>query len=121
MVSTWCWHITPATRLAGAANVATSAGDDGNFKLAGLTPGPYQVQAALDGIWLSKSVPLLVKNEAGQLAPLHLDIGKPGVPSIVKCLQRRRQTQDRRQGAALIGRDHCQNSCPANLFPTARA
>jgi hypothetical protein len=43
-------------RLAGVLSVRTTAQDDGSFELAGLTPGKYEVQAALDDIWLSPAV-----------------------------------------------------------------
>lgn len=49
----------------------------GRFTLEGLTPGNYRVQAARDGIWLSRSIPLTV--EPGKPIPeLTLDIPAPG-------------------------------------------
>src|SRR5262249_44603773 len=42
-------------RLAGALSVSATAQADGTFELAGLTPGRYSLQAALDDIWLSPS------------------------------------------------------------------
>jgi hypothetical protein len=60
-------------------SVQTTADADGRFTLAGLTPGNYQLQAALDGIWLSAPVPLTV-DPAHKSDPLVLDIPAPGAP-----------------------------------------
>ncbi len=49
---------------------------DGTFELRGLTPGTYLVQAARDGIWMSKPETLVVSN--GSLPDLGLDIPEPG-------------------------------------------
>ncbi len=67
-------------------NVETSAEADGSFKLSGLTPGDYQIQAALDGIWLSGSVELKVNADGAQPAPIVLDIGEPGGRSLIQCV-----------------------------------
>src|SRR5262249_57392724 len=56
---------------------------DGSFELPGLTPGTYQIQAAMDGIWLSRSVRLTI-GPAARPEPLTLDIGEPGVTSVLK-------------------------------------
>ena len=41
-------------------SVQTTANADGDFELAGLTPGDYRLQAALDDIWFSESIALHV-------------------------------------------------------------
>ena len=65
-------------KVAGVLNVFTTPQPDGTFTLAGLTPGKYLVQAARDGIWLSRSVTLEVGNS--NPADISLDIGEPGGP-----------------------------------------
>jgi hypothetical protein len=67
-------------------DVSTEA--DGRFELAGLTPGTYQVQAAMDGIWLSRAAPLIIKPDAAPTEALTLDIGEPGAPSILELVHR---------------------------------
>jgi hypothetical protein len=69
-------------KLDGVLSVWATPQDDGTFELAGLTPGHYTVQAALDGIWLSPSVPVVVADE--ELKPITLDIGAPGGPVVVQ-------------------------------------
>ena len=49
---------------------------DGSFVLAGLAPGEYRVQAVLDGIWLSRSVALVVSTEGETKVPA-LTIAQP--------------------------------------------
>ena len=62
-----------------------SVQSNGRFDLQGLTPGRYRVQAARDGIWLSKSLELRV--EQGKATPdLALDIPEPGVTVVVEDL-----------------------------------
>jgi hypothetical protein len=58
-------------------SVETTAGGDGRFELAGLTPGKYRVQAALDGIWLSPSVEMyrLVSSVLGGRDARFLGVG----------------------------------------------
>jgi hypothetical protein len=63
---------------------------DGTFELAGLTPGTYRVQAALDGIWLSWSVRLTVGPTAPE-QPLTLDVGTPGRASVLRLTSRQGQ------------------------------
>jgi hypothetical protein len=63
---------------------------DGRFELAGLTPGTYRVQAALDGIWLSRSVRLTVGPTAPE-QPLTLDVGTPGRASVIRLTSRQGQ------------------------------
>ena len=46
--------------LDGALGLETTAQADGRFELHGLTPGRYAVQAARDGIWLSRAIELTV-------------------------------------------------------------
>jgi protocatechuate 3,4-dioxygenase beta subunit len=65
-----------------------SAEADGGFELAGLTPGTYQVQAAMDGIWLSRAVRLTVKPGAAPPEALTLDIGEPGPASVLELVRR---------------------------------
>jgi hypothetical protein len=65
-------------KLDAAMSLHTTADVDGRFELAGLTPGHYEVQAALDDIWLSPPVPLDVAPNAAQLPPLALAIPAPG-------------------------------------------
>jgi hypothetical protein len=65
--------------LDSALGLSTTAGPDGRFTFAGLTPGRYRVQAARDGIWTSKAVEVMV--EPGKATPpLSLDIPPPGEP-----------------------------------------
>lgn len=64
--------------LNSALSVATSADADGHFTLAGLTPGRYLVQAALDEIWLSP--PERIEVAAKKLKPINLTIPSPGAP-----------------------------------------
>lgn len=59
-------------------SVSSSAGADGAFELAGLTPGDYQIQAALDDIWLSPPVNLRIGGAATR--PVALSIPPPDVP-----------------------------------------
>jgi hypothetical protein len=63
-------------------SVETIAQPDGTFELSGLTPGKYEIQAALDDLWLSESVPLTVAQTAP--APVTLNIGTPGGPLTVR-------------------------------------
>jgi hypothetical protein len=62
-------------------SVQTTAGADGKFELAGLTPGKYKVQAALDGIWLSPAAEITVADKPLEL--LTLTIPPPGGPVLV--------------------------------------
>jgi hypothetical protein len=65
--------------LDGVLSHRLSPGLDGRFRFNGLTPGRYLVQAARDGIWLSKSVELRL--EANQAPPsIVLEIPAPGEP-----------------------------------------
>jgi hypothetical protein len=67
--------------LNAALSVQATADAGGNFTLAGLTPGTYQLQAALDEIWLSPSVTVRVADR--DPAPVHLAIAAPGAPLVV--------------------------------------
>ncbi len=60
-----------------------SADPEGNFELPALAPGVYQVQAALDGIWLSESARVTVSADAASLKPIVLNIDEPGPASTV--------------------------------------
>jgi hypothetical protein len=62
----------------------TSVQSDGSFELAGLTPGRVQVQAALDGVWLSPTVEVDVRD--AELPPLSLTIPAPGGPVLVRLI-----------------------------------
>jgi hypothetical protein len=64
-------------------SVETMAGADGVFELAGLTPGKYRVQAALDGIWLSSSIEFTA-GEGPPQPPVTLTIQPPGGPVLVR-------------------------------------
>ena len=55
----------------------TTAQADGRFHLGGLTPGKFSIQAARDGIWLSRSVELTIADDKDPLA-IALDIPEPG-------------------------------------------
>jgi hypothetical protein len=63
--------------LDGPLSVEAIVQADGRFVLRGLTPGPYQVQAARDGIWLSRSTTLKIAS-GEKPADLTLDIPEPG-------------------------------------------
>jgi Carboxypeptidase regulatory-like domain len=74
--------------LAGPFGREVTADPDGRFRLPGLAPGRYRVQAARDEIWLSRSVPLVI--EPGKdAAPIDLDIPEPGAPVAVDLVDRR--------------------------------
>ncbi len=80
------FHVIAACQTMGRLNkllsVETSADATGAFELAGLTPGKYQVQAAMDDIWFSKVVEITADEKP--LDPVHLDIEQPGAPVRVK-------------------------------------
>lgn len=63
-------------------SVQTIAQPDGTFELSGLTPGKYEVQAALDDLWLSESATVTVAEAAP--TPVTLNIGTPGGPLTVR-------------------------------------
>ncbi len=63
-------------------SIHTTADAAGYFTLAGLTPGVYDVQAALDDIWLSGVSVLKVAGDATK--PVMLDIVVPGAPTRVE-------------------------------------
>ena len=73
-------------RLDELLSILISPDMEGSFELAGLTPGRYRVQASMDDIWLSSSVSLVVDADGVRSDPLTLDIGQPGVPSVVRCI-----------------------------------
>ncbi len=75
-------------KLDNLLSVDVNAEADGGFELAGLTPGTYQVQAAMDGIWLSHAVRLTVKADAAEPEALTLDIGEPGASSVLELVHR---------------------------------
>jgi hypothetical protein len=58
-------------------SLETTAQADGRFHLGGLTPGKYSVQAARDGIWLSRTAELTIANDRDPPA-IALDIPEPG-------------------------------------------
>lgn len=81
--------------LDGLLSVRTTAAEDGSYELAGLTPGKYTVQAALDDVWLSASRPLEVRD---QPFPMTLAIGEPGPPIDVQLTAEADLTIDRPPG-----------------------
>jgi hypothetical protein len=119
--------------LNGALAVGTTARADGSFEVAGLTPGTYRVQAALDDVWLSPSVQLTV--DAGgairPAGPLVLDVGAPGGSAAVKLvdaggnpLKGREVTVDRPPGPladALWPRAFMTDGAGVALIPTLEA
>jgi hypothetical protein len=56
---------------------------DGSFVLAGLTPGTYRVQAAMNGLWLSNSVETVVNDKPP--SAIHLDLPGPGSDAAIHC------------------------------------
>jgi hypothetical protein len=64
--------------LDGPLSVEGTVHDDGRFTLRGLTPGTYRVQAARDGIWLSRSATLRISPDEKPGGELSLDIPEPG-------------------------------------------
>ena len=73
--------------LDGALGLETTAQADGRFELRGLTPGRYAVQAARDGIWLSRAIELTVGPDKDPV-PLALDIPEPGAPVTLQVVDR---------------------------------
>jgi len=74
-------------KLTDIFSIDRTASADGTFLLAGLTPGAYDVQATLDGIWLSESVRLDVPATASKrefLADIVLPIAMPGTTAHVQ-------------------------------------
>ena len=63
-------------------SVTATPQSDGRFELAGLTPGDYLVQAAVDNIWLSASVPMHVAADRDP-SELSLDVPTPEGPVAV--------------------------------------
>ena len=70
-------------------SVSATADVDGNFTLAGLTPGKYLIQAALDDIWLSPSTAVHVTDSEPK--PIELNIPAPGAPVVVKMVDAKGQ------------------------------
>lgn len=56
----------------------------GRYRLGGLTPGTYEVQASLDGIWFSESIRIHVSDQDPQ--PLNFIIPEPGDRFPVRCI-----------------------------------
>jgi protocatechuate 3,4-dioxygenase beta subunit len=73
--------------LDAALGLATTAGPDGRFTLAGLTPGRYRVQAVRDGIWTSKAIEVSVELDK-VTPPLTLEIPAPGEPVTLEFVDR---------------------------------
>jgi len=73
-------HIVAAFQGRGFLNpylgVETTADADGNFTLAGLTPGDYVVQASLDAIWLSSPTSVHITNDRPKA--IKMDVPPPG-------------------------------------------
>jgi protocatechuate 3,4-dioxygenase beta subunit len=68
--------------LAPWLSVEATADADGNFAIKGLSPGKYQIQAALDNIWLS--APLTVTISEQNPEPVHLAITAPGAAVLIR-------------------------------------
>ncbi len=66
----------------GLLSLEATPQDDGSFALAGLTPGDYLVQASVDNIWLSASVPLHVSADRDP-PDVSLDVPAPAGPVAV--------------------------------------
>lgn len=66
-------------RLKKLLSVQATGDAGGDYVLAGLSPCTYNVQAALDDIWLSDTTTITVGD--GKLADVDLNIGKPGARS----------------------------------------
>lgn len=65
--------------IAQCNSLSTSCDDLGNFCLAGLTPGTYEVQASMDGLWLSESKMLIVPSDGPEeLSAVQLEMDEPG-------------------------------------------
>jgi hypothetical protein len=62
---------------------------NGDFELAGLTPGAYRIQAAMDRIWLCQSVRLVFDVKFGKPESVQLDIGQPGAASVIEVVDKR--------------------------------
>jgi len=72
--------------LNAALSIETTADAKGNFVLSGLTPGSYDVQAALDDIWMSAVTTVRVANK--KLRPIHIAIPPPGAPVQITLVDR---------------------------------
>jgi hypothetical protein len=81
--------------LSDLLSLLVNAESDGRFALAGLTPGRYHIQAAMDDIWLSQSIEIDVAADGirGASEPFTLDIGLPGEPSVIQCLDKNGEPQ----------------------------
>ena len=64
--------------VGGLCRQEVSADADGNFELAGLTPGTYQLQATLDNIWLSKSVRVMVDRRSSGVEADRIEYSRAG-------------------------------------------
>jgi hypothetical protein len=82
--------------LDGPLSVEATVQADGRFTLRGLAPGTYQVQAARDGIWLSRSVRLRISPDL-RLADLSLDIPEPGAAVTLALVDDRNRPAGRRR------------------------
>lgn len=71
-------------KLDQALSIRTTAQADGSFELAGLTPGRYRVQAAVDDVWISSTAELIVHDS--DPPPLLLTVPDPGQPTILHLL-----------------------------------
>lgn len=92
-------------------SVEAFADKAGRFTLAGLTPGRYLVQAALDEIWLSSAVPLEIRDR--DPPPLSLAIPAPGAPILLQVLDR----AGRRVPGAAITLDRPPGPLAERLWP----
>jgi hypothetical protein len=81
-------HYEGVGKIAAVMSRKLVAEADGTFRLDGLTPGTYRVQAALDNIWLSPSVLLKVDPKSPNMSPIALDICPPGPGLRIKVVNR---------------------------------
>lgn len=55
-------------------SVLVAANADGSYELRGLTPGTYEIQAAVDGIWVSRTQAVVVEGDSGWTNEVNFDV-----------------------------------------------